>query len=181
MNRLIVMAVIAILLNWQASAQDSAYGNCNQEKVIKLIDTGFTKAEISKFCSTPSQPTQEVDQQAKPLPSNKVSLGTKHLSQLNGGWDMSANCAQDLYIGTGHGITFTEGAFTGNINFLVDNIYMQGNVDENGVIEAVGSGNYVRADLNGKITDWAEGVAEGKLVANGEVSCWGTWTMTKKK
>jgi hypothetical protein len=179
MNRLIVMAVIAILLNWQASAQDSAYGNCNQEKVIKLIDTGFTKAEISKFCSTPSQPTQEVDQQAKPLPSNKVSLGTKHLSQLNGGWDMSANC--DHYLGTGYGITFTKGAFTGRIDFSEDNIYMQGNVDENGVIEAFGSGNYVHAELNGKITDWAEGVAEGKFVGNGEVFCRGTWTMTKKK
>jgi DNA-binding transcriptional MerR regulator len=156
-----------------------AYGNCNQEKVIKLIDTGFTKAEISKFCSTPSQPTQEVDQQAKPLPSKKVSLGTKHLSQLNGGWDLSANCFH--YIARGLGITFTKGAVTGDLDFGADQLTLQGNVDENGVIHGYLTGMYVLGNLNGKITDWAEGVAEGELVASGEEFCLGKWTMTKKK
>lgn len=171
-----------------SDAQQNVIGNCSQENVLKLIDAGYDKLGIARICGKiPSAAMNKVNRPvsnkpqspntSKPSASPPDRTDRVDLATLDGTWGMEVACSP--YSGASTTLQASNGLITGPLWAGEDTLQMNITIEINGTVSGYGTGNHVMGVLNGNMSDWKSGKAQGGLTANGEAFCEGQWTLRK--
>ncbi len=188
MKKFSILLLMPLYLGtFPALAEPGLFGNCTQDKVIKLIDAGLSKKEIVNLCSADgNKTTRRASPSAKANPAPKVNSKKNTsrklentLAALNGVWTLDAKC--EPFSGDGAEIVVKNGKFTGWLNGGEDSLYLLGDIEKDGTVNGYGTGTWVLGEFTGKITDWQTGNGNGILIIGGEVDCEGTWVLSRKR